>query len=176
MFWSAPARREGSLGPATRLTQRHKRVAKGVSPVPPPVRPTQRENICRECGNEIRKGSTTCLNCSLDSATIRMIEAAQIGRLTASSPAANAKRAQTQRQNALAQHSWNGSMQPDWLTGEFYANRIQPLLAQTSASVIARQIEVSRWYAGRIREGYRPHARHWRLLAELVGISPESDD
>jgi hypothetical protein len=29
---------------------------------------------------------------------------------------------------------------------------------------------VSRWYAGRIREGYRPHPRHWQKLAELAGI------
>jgi hypothetical protein len=28
----------------------------------------------------------------------------------------------------------------------------------------------ARWYAGRIREGYRPHPRHWLVLAELVGI------
>lgn len=25
--------------------------------------------------------------------------------------------------------------------------------------------------AGRIREGYRPHPRHWEALAELVGVS-----
>jgi len=29
----------------------------------------------------------------------------------------------------------------------------------------------SRWYAGRIREGYRPHPRHWPALAELVGVA-----
>jgi hypothetical protein len=26
-------------------------------------------------------------------------------------------------------------------------------------------------YAGRIREGYRPHPRHWEALAKLVGVS-----
>jgi hypothetical protein len=35
------------------------------------------------------------------------------------------------------------------------------------APAIARQISVSRWYAGRIREGYRPHPRHWQALAQL---------
>jgi len=31
---------------------------------------------------------------------------------------------------------------------------------------------VSRWYAGRVREGYRPHPRHWQALAELVSLAP----
>jgi len=43
-----------------------------------------------------------------------------------------------------------------------------------SASVIAREISVSRWYAGRIREGYRPHPRHWEKLAELVEVSADA--
>jgi hypothetical protein len=51
-----------------------------------------------------------------------------------------------------------------------FSQQIQPLLAAISASAIARRISVSRWYAGRIREGYRPHPRHWQALVELVGI------
>jgi hypothetical protein len=39
---------------------------------------------------------------------------------------------------------------------------------ETATSTIASRIGVSRWYAGRIREGYRPHARHWQKLAQLV--------
>jgi hypothetical protein len=42
---------------------------------------------------------------------------------------------------------------------------------QGPASAIARTISVSRWYAGRIREGYRPHPRLWQALAGLVGVS-----
>jgi hypothetical protein len=38
---------------------------------------------------------------------------------------------------------------------------------------IASRIGVSRWYAGRIRQGYVPHPRHWVALAEQVGISAE---
>ena len=64
-------------------------------------------------------------------------------------------------------------MQPDWLTVEVYSEKIQPLLIGISSSVIASVIGVSRWYAGRIREGYRAHPRHWQALAELVGISPD---
>jgi hypothetical protein len=26
---------------------------------------------------------------------------------------------------------------------------------------------------GRIRQGYRPHPRHWKALAELVNVSPD---
>jgi len=57
-------------------------------------------------------------------------------------------------------HARHGpSMQPAWLTGELFAQRIQPLLANISSAAIRSQIGVSRWYAGRIREGYRPHPR-----------------
>ena len=59
---------------------------------------------------------------------------------------------------------------PAWLTEAFYLEKVQPLLAQVSTSAIARRIGVSRWYAGRIREGYRPHPRRWRALARLVGF------
>jgi hypothetical protein len=37
-------------------------------------------------------------------------------------------------------------------------------------AINVRRISVSRWYAGRIREGYRPHPRHWEVLAELAGV------
>ena len=80
------------------------------------------------------------------------------------------KRASTQRKNALAQHYWKPSDQPLWLTEKFYSEKVQPILATMSASAIARRISVSRWYAGRIREGYRPHPRHWKTLTELVGL------
>jgi hypothetical protein len=96
-----------------------------------------------------------------------------VGRKTANSPEAQLKRANTQSQNALAQHAWKPSDQPVWLTERFYAEKVQPLLPSVSASVIARHLSVSRWYAGRLREGYRPHPRHWQVLAELVGVSPD---
>jgi hypothetical protein len=100
-----------------------------------------------------------------------MLDAAKIGRQTAYGPEAQGKRASTQCKNALAQHAWKASDQPGWLTDKFYSEKVQPALAATSASAIARQIAVSRWYAGRIREGYRPHPRHWQTLAQLVGVS-----
>ncbi|MGA7634862.1 MAG: hypothetical protein WCB11_29200 [Terriglobales bacterium] len=50
------------------------------------------------------------------------------------------------------------------------SQKIQPLLAGVSTSAVRSRIGVSRWYAGRIREGYRPHPRHWLSLAELVAV------
>jgi hypothetical protein len=54
-----------------------------------------------------------------------------------------------------------------------FSQQIQPLLADIPAAAIRSRIGVSRWYAGRIREGYRPHPRHWQALAELVGVSKD---
>jgi hypothetical protein len=99
-----------------------------------------------------------------------MLDVARIGRQTANGPEAQEKRAHTQRKHALAQDAWKSSDQPAWLTGAFYSEKVQPVLAAMSASVIARHISVSRWYAGRIREGYRPHPRHFQAPAELVGL------
>ena len=54
------------------------------------------------------------------------------------------------------------------------SERIQPLLARISSSSVASRIGVSRWYAGRVRRGYRPHPRHWQALAVLVGVSVDT--
>lgn len=160
--------------PATRLTQQHKREAKGSSPLPPDIPAPRRENLCRGCGKTIRRGGSHCAQCAVSGATEHLIAAAQLGRKLAQTPEARAKRASTQRRNAIAQHSWTASSQPAWLTDQLYSEKIQPRLARTSSSAIARRIGVSRWYAGRIRQGYRPHPRHWVALAQLVAISEGS--
>jgi hypothetical protein len=116
-------------------------------------------------------GRANCASCSIDDATRNMLDAARIGRQTVNAPEAQVKRANTQRKNALAQHAWKSSDQPAWLTNTFYSEKVQPVIAAVSASAIARQISVSRWYAGRIREVYRPHQRHWGALAKLINIS-----
>jgi CRISPR-associated endonuclease Cas1 len=168
-FWKTIRKPDAPF--ATRLTQNNKREAKGALPLPSTMSAPRRDNLCRACGKTIQDGRTNCVRCAVDDATKNMLDAARIGRQTANGPEAQLKRANTQRNNALAQHSWKASDQPAWLTEAFYLEKVQPLLAQVSTSAIARQISVSRWYAGRIREGYRPHARHWQPLAELVGFS-----
>jgi CRISPR-associated endonuclease Cas1 len=168
-FWSTICKPDAPF--ATRLTQGNKRQAKGTPPLPPSIKGPRRENLCRGCGKTIQDGRMNCARCSVDDATKNMLDAARIGRQTANGPEAQEKRAHTQRKNALAQHAWKSSDQPAWLTDTFYSEKVQPVIAAISASVIARQILVSRWYAGRIREGYRPHPRHWEALAKLVGVS-----
>jgi CRISPR-associated endonuclease Cas1 len=166
-FWSTIRRPDAPI--ATRLTQNNKREAKGTLPLPSTISAPRRDNLCRGCGKTIQDGRMNCVRCAVDDATKNMLDAAKIGRQTANSSEAQLKRATTQRKNALAQHAWKSSDQPAWLTEKFYSENIQPILAAMSASAIARQISVSRWYAGRIREGYRPHPRHWEALAGLVG-------
>lgn len=101
------------------------------------------ERICRGCGKVLQRDSKHCKKCDLQIATLRLVDVA---------PAGPAK-------------------QPSWLTKQVFAEKIRPALANASATVIAKGIGVSRWYAGRIREGYTPHPRHWKALAELVGLS-----
>jgi hypothetical protein len=169
-LWSSSAKLTRESFPPTRLTQRAKREAKGAPSLPPSVRAPRRENLCRGCGKTIEHGRTNCAACAVGDATKNMLDAARIGRQVAKSPESRLKQANTQRKNAFAQHAWKSSDQPAWLTETFYSKRIQPALAAMSASVIARQISASRCYAGRIRAGYRPHARHWEALAKLVGV------
>jgi CRISPR-associated endonuclease Cas1 len=158
----------------TRLTQCHKREAKGGSRLFPPISKSRRDNLCRGCGKTIHDRHTNCADCAISDATKRMVDAAKIGREIANGSQAQLKRAETQRRNAIAQHSWKASSQPEWLTDQVYSETIQPLLAHLSSSAIASEIGVSRWYAGRIREGYRPHPRHWEALAKLASVAPSS--
>jgi CRISPR-associated endonuclease Cas1 len=167
-FWSTIRRPDAPI--ATRLTQNNKREAKGARPLPSTISAPRRDNLCHGCGKTISDGCTNCATCAVGDATKRMIDAAGIGRQTANGPEAQLKRANTQRNNALAQHAWKSSDQPTWLTDTFYSEKVHPVIAAMSASAIARQISVSRWYAGRIREGYRPHKRHWQALAKLAGF------
>jgi CRISPR-associated endonuclease Cas1 len=161
--------RECNSVPPTRLTQRHRTEAKGKVWAPR-VNFSKADHLCRGCGKKILEGSKHCDQCAVSGATERLVDVARVGRLTANGPEAQLKRANTQRQNALAQHAWKPSDQPAWLTEKFYSQKIQPLLASLSASAIARHLSFSRWYAGRIRDGYRPHPRHWMILAKLVGL------
>ncbi|HWO37073.1 MAG TPA: CRISPR-associated endonuclease Cas1 [Candidatus Acidoferrum sp.] len=167
-FWKTIRRPDAPL--ATRLTQGKKREAKGGALVPPPIRPTRQEHLCPECGKTIQAQSTKCVSCAAGNATKNMLHAARIGRQTANGPEAQVKRAIKARKNALAQHSWNPSDQMKWLTPEFFKQKVQPLLATLPMSAIRSSIGVSKWYASKIRQGYRPHPRHWKALASLTGI------
>ena len=131
---------------------------------------TRPEHVCRGCGKPIRAERSHCGLCAIDGATERLARVAQVGRVVARSLEARAKHSASRRRHAQACSAWDASTQPAWLTAEFYAEKIRPRLARISSSAIASRIGVSRWYAGRIRQGYRPHPRHWQALATLVDV------
>jgi len=170
-LWSSPRRNSvrHQILP-TRLTQSRKRCAQGGEAQSASTRPPRRESICRECGRTVQRGNTRCGNCRIEVATRRMADVARVGRLTAHGSQAQAKRSNTQRRNAISWRSWKPSSQPAWLTEQLYSARIRPLLEQRSGTSIARAIGVTCAYGSRIRQGNRPHPRHWQALARLVGI------
>ena len=172
--WATSAKPARQFVPATRLTQRHEREAKGAPPFPAGERLPQLQKLCPGCGKDIRADVTQCGQCAIEGATERLADAARLGRIVASTPEARVKQAATQRKQAKARSSWVVSSQPAWLTPELYSENIQPLVAGISTSLIASRTGVSRWYAGRIRKGYRPHPRHWQVLAELTGVLPKA--
>ena len=173
-LWSRGRKAAGVVSLPSRLTQRHKREAKGGSPLPKPISPARRENLCRGCGKTIRDGSTNCVKCQTDGAMIRLVDAARIGRVAASSPEARAKHRASRRRHATACSEWDPSSQPAWLTSEVFSQQIQPLLTDITNAAIRSKLGVSRWYAGKIRQGYRPHPRHWQALAHLAGFSADT--
>jgi CRISPR-associated endonuclease Cas1 len=154
---------------ATRLTQRTKREIKGSDV--PGVDTPKPEHVCSGCGKTIRAERNHCADCAIGDATERLIGVARLGRVAARSPEARAKHAASRRRHAQACSKWDASTQPAWLTSEVFSQQVQPLLSNIATSVIRSSIFVSRWYAGRIRQGYVPHPRHWRALAKLVGVS-----
>ena len=167
-FWSTIRRPDAPI--ATRFDSEQQARGKGAPSLPSSIK-APRQSLSRLRKNDPERAAN-CARCSIDDATKNMLDAAKIGRQAANSPEAQLRRASTQRKNALlAQHAWKSSDQPAWLTATFYSEKVQPILAVMSASAIARQISVSRWYAGRIREGYRPHPRHGHALAVLAGVS-----
>jgi hypothetical protein len=162
------------FAPATRLTQRHRREAKGgmsIRPSKPAPRP---QPICRVCGTSIQAGQSYCAVCVISISRDNLIEVARSGRVAAQSPEAQARRAATKRRHDVARRGWLASSQPAWLDNETYTNKIQPRLATITVLAIASAIGVSMPYATDIRAGRRrPHPRHWQALAQLVGVSPK---
>ena len=152
----------------TPLTQTHRREAKGASN--PTLKIPNAQHVCRGCGKSIRADRENCAPCAIENATERLRNAARVGRVAAQNSAARAKHRASRRRHAMACASWDASSKPAWLTSEFFSDRVQPLLASISTAAIRSRIGVSRCYANKIRQGYRPHQRHWRVLAELAGV------
>jgi CRISPR-associated endonuclease Cas1 len=168
---TSPSKSERRL--STPLTQQHRREAKGRPSFPRIEAPTT-DRLCRGCGKTIERRHAACSDCAKAVATDRFASVSKLGRIAARSPEARAKHVASHLRHTKANSAWDASKQPAWLTDQLFSEKIQPLLAQASPSEIAKRIGVSRWYAGRIREGYRPHPRHWQGLAVLVGASPQA--
>jgi CRISPR-associated endonuclease Cas1 len=171
-LWSRTTKSPSDLAPATRLTQRRRREAKGSMGLPTNSAPGS-QTICRVCGMPIAHGKSYCVLCVRTIAKENLVEVSRSGRVAAQSPQAQARRTEKKRRHDAARRGWLPSSQPVWLNNETYTNKIQPRLAEITYSAIASSLGVSEPYAADIRAGRRrPHPRHWQALATLVGVVP----
>jgi len=155
--------------PATRLTQHHRREARG-QPSFREIEMPKLAHVCRDCCSLIRGNRKLCLNC----AKRAMRKTFRIGRKQAQQPEYLAKRADTMRAHKQAIRGWDPSGLPTWLTRDVYVKQIQPALASVPKLQIRSVLGVSEPYSSDIRAGKRiPHSRHWQALGRLVGMSPD---
>ena len=167
-LWSTVQKPNRQRLPATRLTQTHKREAKGISSTLPIQAPPKPLRVCRGCGAPIIYGKNFCSSCGVIVARDELIKSAQRGRIAAQSSEAQARRVETQRRNASAQRKWEESRQPKF-SEAIYRNEIQPRLSRVTIPAIMSALNVCESYAADIRRGRRkPHGRHWVTLARLV--------
>jgi hypothetical protein len=175
ILWSTTTKLSRSERPPTRLTQDHRREARGLPAITRQVSPPRPESFCGDCGVEIGKGRTYCAPCVIERNKAGLIEAARRGRIAAQSADAQTLRAETQRRHAAAKADWKQSDLPAWLNEHFYSHEIQPRLRSVSLSKLASALRISIAYAAEIRKGRRlPHPRHWQVLARIVGLERES--
>jgi CRISPR-associated endonuclease Cas1 len=161
---------------ATRLTQSHRREAKGGSSTTSVKLPPHIPTVCRLCGAPIKFGDNYCAICAVSVSREGLIEAAKVGRITGHSPEARAKQAEKQRRHAAEVKAWNPADKPNWLTEAVYRERIQPLLKRIKVPVLSATLRLSQPYAAEIRAGRQlPHTRHWLAIARLVGSMSDGD-
>jgi CRISPR-associated endonuclease Cas1 len=172
ILWSGIRKQIRHHRPPSRLTQLHRREAKGVSIQPTPVSPPRIDSYCRECGAKIGRGGDHCAPCALKRSTTGLIEAAARGRVAAQGDEAQARRSKTQLRHRAAFLAWKPSDVPSWLDEKYYLTKIQPRLRQTTLSALSSKLGISIPYAVDIRSARRvPHQRHWLALGQLVGIA-----
>jgi CRISPR-associated endonuclease Cas1 len=169
-IWSSISRPLPTLarpGIATRLTQRTKRAVKG-SDVPSVEAPIA-ERVCRGCG-AATQGGQLCPTCGREVSKEKLIELAKMGRMAAQNLGSRKKRSETQRRHQAANRAWRSAPKSEWPDADAYLHQIQPRLIGVTISALAATLGVSEPYAALVRKGqHRPHPRHWRALADLVG-------
>ena len=172
IFSESVPKRSKRIFPSTRLTQNSRREGRGIPPNLSTETPPRPDTICRNCGKSTR-GAHYCGACSPMALRENLVNAAKLGRIATHAPKGEARRAATMRRQETAKRAWRPSDLPEWLTGEFYREKIQPRLAGITVSSIASVLSISEPYATNIRSGKRtPHPRHWERLAQRVGLSP----
>jgi len=166
-LWESTSQPRATRSIPTRLTQQHRREAKGRIPFPE-VQAPKPDRACRGCGKQIPRENSFCQECAVP----LMQHNFAVGRKTAQKPEPLAKRSATQRQHRQAIQNWKPSDLAGWLTRDVYVAQIQPALAGVAKSRIRSTLGVSEPYSSDIRAGTRiPHARHWQALAQLAGVS-----
>jgi hypothetical protein len=174
ILWSTTKKPSRNERPPTRLTQDHRREARGLPLVTRQVSPPRQESFCKNCGVQVGRRRTYCASCAIELNREGLIKAARIGRIAAQSDQAQELRAETQRQHARARAGWNPSDLPDWLNEETYRRKIQPRLKGVALSALASALGISIPYAVDVRKGRRvPHPRHWQTLARIGGLRRE---
>jgi len=170
-LWSPPSRSVNKKHfVPTRLTQRRRTEGRGrkiravANAVPRQVK------ICVVCGAEGVQ-NRYCPSCAVEVSREHMAQVALIGHAKPKTPQLKAHISKTLSEHAVANSWWSPSSLPAWLNEECYVQRIQPRLRALKVREIAEALGVSKPYAALIRAGRRrPHPRHWKALAELVGI------
>jgi CRISPR-associated endonuclease Cas1 len=171
VLWST-VRHNGRRTPApTHLTQSNRRGAKGL-PHLRLISPPQPPRLCKTCGVKVTEGYERCASCKIGACTEALVKAAEKGRLVSHSSEAEVKRGESRRKHAASLRAWQPSDQPAWLNEKAYLEKIQPKLLGVTVPDIRKALGVSKSYATNIRSGKRlPHARHWRTLARVVGVT-----
>jgi len=172
--WSSIRKpRHSNQGLPTPLTQRRRTEGRGkeffvdLKIVPCP------SNVCPGCGALTRLGRH-CAQCGREVSREKLIEIAKKGRIAALSVASRRKHSETQRRHEALKRAWRSVPKPDWPDERAYREQIQPRLIQVPISTLVSTLGVCESYAADIRAGrHRPHPRHWLVLAQLVGISPD---
>jgi hypothetical protein len=155
----------------TRLTHRRRSEGRGNDFEVQPSTVPRQAKICEICGAEGIK-NRYCRSCAVEASREKMAQVALLGHKKARSKKTRAYISKVLSDHAVANTWWEQSSMPDWLTEQFYVQRIQPLFRGKKVREIAEAMQVSQPYAAFVRSGRRrPHPRHWHALAKLVGAS-----